>query len=148
MKRIVMNNLDKKNFEILAKKVSLSLQINDILLLYGQLGAGKTFFVSKLCKYLNVLNIVNSPSYVILNEYTGKFKIFHYDLYRLSTEHEALEIGVLDRLKEGITIIEWPELVKDYITMEHINIFFQINNKTRDIIIESNIGGKIWHYLK
>ena len=101
----------KKDFTNIAKTIAKTLTKGDILLLYGNLGSGKTYFTRKLCSALGVKLLVNSPSYVLLNEYEGKYKIYHYDLYRLSTAEEALELGIIDRLSEGITIIEWAEII-------------------------------------
>ena len=126
----------------LAREISKTVKKGDLFLLYGELGSGKTFFTNRLCKLLKVNNIVNSPSYVLLNEYIANendknmYKIFHYDLYRLSSTDEALELGILDRLNEGVTIIEWPELIRDYLPETRTEIYFEHNKKYRDIIVE------------
>jgi tRNA threonylcarbamoyladenosine biosynthesis protein TsaE len=69
----------------------------------------------------------------------GKFIIFHYDFYRLKSIDEILDLGVLDRLNEGITIIEWPELIFDYIKTNYLKISITENFKNRDYIIEKII---------
>ena len=133
---MIYENQNKQDTESIAKKLAKTLLKGDIILLYGELGAGKTFFVNKLCKFLNVKSIVNSPSYVLLNEYEGQFNVYHYDLYRLSTQEEAIELGILERFSEGITIIEWPELIKEYIPKKRIEIQFEHNKDLRNIKIE------------
>ena len=133
MNPIEYHKLSKRDVICLAKKTAEDLTKGDILLLSGNLGSGKTYFVRKLCTYLGVKLLVNSPSYVLLNEYEGKYPILHYDLYRLSTTDEAVEIGILDRLSEAITIIEWPELIQDLLPKTYQKIHFKHNGKYRDI---------------
>jgi len=129
-------NQTKNDVRIIAQKVAQSLSKGDIILLNGNLGTGKTFFTKKLCGFLEVKDPVNSPSYVLLNEYTGKYKILHYDLFRISLVEEALALGVLDKLTEGITIIEWPEIIKEHINYKYIEMLFKHNGKNRDISLK------------
>jgi tRNA threonylcarbamoyladenosine biosynthesis protein TsaE len=77
----------------------------------GQMGAGKTTFITALCHYKNVRSHISSPTFSIINEYqNGEGQIFHIDLYRLNSEHEAVEAGVEDVLNSGeICFVEWPE---------------------------------------
>ncbi|MCL1826968.1 MAG: tRNA (adenosine(37)-N6)-threonylcarbamoyltransferase complex ATPase subunit type 1 TsaE [Candidatus Cloacimonetes bacterium] len=126
----------KRDVSNLAKQIANTLMVGDILLLHGELGAGKTYFCGKLCRWLGVRQKVNSPSYLILNEYEGKYKIFHYDFYRLNSSEDALEVGILDRLEEGVTIIEWPNLVEKYLPPKGLEIYFQHNGNFRDITLK------------
>ncbi|HHE40418.1 MAG TPA: tRNA (adenosine(37)-N6)-threonylcarbamoyltransferase complex ATPase subunit type 1 TsaE, partial [Candidatus Cloacimonetes bacterium] len=87
----------------LAKEVSKILNLGDVIALYGQLGAGKTFFTQMLCQYLGVKETVTSPSYVLMNEYHGKYPIAHLDLYRLGTAEELLELGLFELFEDHIT---------------------------------------------
>lgn len=100
-----------------------------ILLLKGNLGAGKTTFTQFLLKNLGSSDEVNSPTYSIVNEYnTAKGKIFHFDLYRLKSIEEVYDIGIEEYLDNAyLCIIEWPEVYEDelyglnYHTMSIIN---------------------------
>jgi len=134
------NDLTESKMTEIAKKVANELNCGDLILLYGNLGTGKTFFTNKLCTQLGVETIVNSPSYVLLNEYEGKWKIYHYDLYRLGTSEEAIELGIIERLKEGITIIEWPGLIEDYLPKKRIEVYFEHNGDFRNIKIIKTEG--------
>jgi len=134
---MIYRSANKTKVNEIAKDIAHTLKNGSVLLLQGNLGTGKTFFTSKICNHLNVKDLVNSPSYILLNEYEGKHRIFHYDLYRLTSPEEALELGILDRLNEGITIIEWPELVKDYMPKDSLCIHFTHNGKFRDINVIS-----------
>ncbi|MCU7613215.1 tRNA (adenosine(37)-N6)-threonylcarbamoyltransferase complex ATPase subunit type 1 TsaE [Chryseobacterium sp. GMJ5] len=86
-----------------------------ILLLKGNLGAGKTTFTQFLLKNLESQDEVNSPTYSIVNEYnTPKGKVFHFDLYRLKNIEEAYDIGIEEYLDNAfLCIIEWPEVYED-----------------------------------
>ena len=133
-------NQSKNDFVKLAKELATSIKCGDILLMYGNLGAGKTYFTNKLCTALGVKTIVNSPSYVLLNEYAGKWNIYHYDLYRLNAADEVIELGIIERLNDGITIVEWPELIDEYLPKKRIEIHFEHNNDKRNIKILNKEG--------
>ena len=88
---------------------------HQVLLLKGNLGAGKTTFTQYLLKNLGSMDEVNSPTYSIVNEYhTPKGKIFHFDLYRLKNKEEVWDIGIDEYLDDGcLSIIEWPEIYEE-----------------------------------
>ena len=105
----------------LAKK----LNYGSVIALYGELGSGKTQLVKGICKGLGVEQTVSSPTFIIVNEYSSpKFPlIFHFDLYRMRTKNEVLNMGFNDYLKEkGIVLIEWPEHIEDILPDETIKI--------------------------
>ncbi|MNU35987.1 tRNA threonylcarbamoyladenosine biosynthesis protein TsaE [compost metagenome] len=87
----------------------------NILLLKGNLGAGKTTFTQFLLKNLGSEDEVNSPTYSIVNEYNSpKGKIYHFDLYRLKNIEEVYDIGIEEYLDNAfLCIIEWPEVYED-----------------------------------
>lgn len=127
-------NSPKETFEY-GKKLAAKLNGGDILLLSGELGAGKTSLVKGIAKGLGVKREITSPTFTLLNIYkikNSKIKnLVHIDTYRLKDEKELLEIGVEDYFGKSNTvcIIEWPEkisgLLKKYrtstITLEHGN---------------------------
>jgi len=102
---------------------------HNILLLKGNLGAGKTTFTQFLLKKLESTNEVNSPTYSIVNEYnTPKGKVYHFDLYRLKNIEEVYDIGIEEYLDNSfLCIIEWPEVYEEelyglnYHTMSIVN---------------------------
>lgn len=94
--------------EELAIAFAESLSGNEIILLNGEFGAGKTTFTKSLAKALGVTDIVTSPTFAFMREYYGKYKISHYDMYRAENQDELFELGIYDNLTEpGIAIIEW-----------------------------------------
>lgn len=88
---------------------------HNILLLKGNLGAGKTTFTQFLLKNFGSTDEVNSPTYSIVNEYsTPKGKVYHFDLYRLKNIEEAYDIGIEEYLDNAyLCIIEWPEVYEE-----------------------------------
>lgn len=104
--RYEVNSLNET--EELAIAFAESLSGDEIILLNGELGAGKTTFTKSLAKALGVTDIVTSPTFAFMREYYGKFKISHYDMYRAENQDELFELGIYDNLTEpGIAIIEW-----------------------------------------
>jgi tRNA threonylcarbamoyladenosine biosynthesis protein TsaE len=94
------------------KQLSARLKDKDIIALSGDLGSGKTQVVKGICSGLGVKETVNSPTFIIVNEYTSASikNIFHFDLYRMKTEEEIVNIGFDDYLNSrGLILIEWPE---------------------------------------
>ena len=106
----------------LAGRLAQFLKKGDVLSLVGELGSGKTTFVKGLADGLKVKPLkVNSPTFVLLNIYEGKFPLFHFDLYRLEEPQEILRIGYDEFLyDEGVCVIEWADRLKDLTPKEHL----------------------------
>ena len=119
----------------LAEKLAPSLRCGDVIALFGELGVGKTFFTKHLCKFLEVTENVSSPSYVLMNEYSGKFPIFHFDFFRLDSKDELMELGLYDIFDKGITIIEWPEIAENLLPEKTIRIEFSFDDSYRKVRI-------------
>lgn len=98
----------------LGERVAGELKAGDILLLSGDLGAGKTHFVKGVARGFGVdETLVNSPTFTLIHEYkTGRLPVYHIDAYRLKSEQEAVEIGIEDYLYgDGVCLVEWPERI-------------------------------------
>jgi len=95
----------------LAEELAAAFKGREVVLLVGELGAGKTVFAKGLAAGLGVKDTtrVCSPSYTLINIYKGKFPIFHIDLYRLHNDSDIQDIGWEDYLGEGIVVVEWAE---------------------------------------
>ncbi len=119
----------------LAKKIARNLQKGEVIALYGELGTGKTFFTQELCKYLAVKEPVTSPTFVIMNEYAGKFPIRHIDLYRLDSIEEVLELGIPEIFEDCLTIIEWAEKAEELLPENVWKIKIALQNGKREFQI-------------
>ena len=108
----------------------------------GEMGAGKTTFISALCAALGVdPEEANSPSFAIANEYRSETTaelIYHFDLYRLESLEEVMDIGFEDYLDSGaLCLIEWPEKVADILPDDTVRVNIRVNDdNSRDLIIE------------
>ena len=112
---------------------------HDIILITGEVGTGKTTLIKEYCKLIGVEEIVNSPTYTLINEYQNKRgKIVHMDLYRVKDINEINELGLFEYLENNIVIIEWPEIILKMIDIKYslINITF-INKKERKLSIKN-----------
>ena len=127
----------KEDTKTLAKRIEPHLQLGDVVALYGELGTGKTFFTQKLCTFLEVTENVSSPSYVLMNEYRGRFPICHLDLYRLDSYEEVLELGLHDIFEQNLMIIEWAEKAELLLPGKVIHIYFEFADPYRIVKIES-----------
>jgi len=105
------------------KHFSSELRPGDVVAFYGNLGSGKTTLIRGICAGLDVNEVVTSPTFTLINEYHGKFPVYHFDFYRLSSEMELHDLGVEEYFNgDGICLIEWPEGVHDLLPESHIEI--------------------------
>lgn len=112
------------------------IQRGDVLTFYGELGAGKTEFIKGICEYLKVEEIVNSPTFTIINQYIGELDeeevtIYHLDLYRISNINELKEIGFDECIHsaDSIKLIEWAEKADKRIDNTTYEIHFNTDEK-------------------
>lgn len=137
MEKICRN--EKETFK-LAKKFAKTLKGGEIVLFYGDLGAGKTTFTKGVAKALKIKEPITSPTFTIVNEYhSGKIDLYHFDMYRLEDESEAFEIGIKDYFnKNGICLIEWPERIINLLPKHYIKVNIdKLDDNTRRFLIEN-----------
>lgn len=113
--KISIDNLD--NIHEAAKIFINAIEDNTVFAFYGKMGAGKTTFIKAVCEELGVTDVINSPTFAIVNEYrsdtTGEL-IYHFDFYRIKKIEEVYDMGYEDYFYSGaLCFIEWPELVED-----------------------------------
>ena len=122
-----------------AKDLSKTIPFGSTIFMVGDLGSGKTTFTKGFAAGLGFSNKVQSPTYPILNEYTHRNNfIYHFDLYRLKSISEFLEIGGIEYLSNtnGICIIEWPELINNFDIEKKFKIHFKVNKSDSSRTIE------------
>lgn len=117
----------------LARALAKKLHMGDVVCLDGELGAGKTAFTKGLCSELGVDEHISSPTYTIVNCYSGKLNIYHIDAYRIEDSGEMYEIGFEDYLSDGICIIEWSVRIADILPRRRIQVTIR-----RDLSIDDN----------
>ncbi len=127
---------ERETFE-LAKSLAQSFQGQEVVLLKGELGAGKTIFAKGIAAGLGLEDIhqVCSPSFTLVNIYQARYPVFHIDLYRLGKNAEIQDLGWEDYLDRGVIIVEWAEKLK--MDVEAIRIDIEVlDDETRKITIE------------
>lgn len=125
----------------LAKDLASGLKAGDIIALIGDIGTGKTTFVKAIAKALGISETVSSPTFTIVREYrSGKFPLFHFDVYRLSNEDEFYDIGAEEYLYgDGITIIEWADIVEDALPLNTMIIEIKYGNNEGERIFNFSV---------
>lgn len=140
---ISINNLDELNH--FANVLVRRLEPSDLILLNGDLGAGKTTLTQFIGKHLGVKRNINSPTFNIIKSYKGSnLKLHHMDCYRLEDSDEDLGFDEYFQ-DEGITIIEWSQFIQDLLPKEHLIINIETLSETKRTI---KLEAQGTHYLK
>ena len=126
---IIIPNLD--GLETAAKEFLEAIGDNRLIAFYAPMGAGKTTFITALCKVLGISgDAVSSPTFAIINEYrcANGEPVFHFDFYRIEKAAEALDIGLYDYLDSGaLCLMEWPENIEDLLPQETLKVKIAVN---------------------
>ena len=120
----------------IGKKYAKTLKKGDVVLLFGDLGAGKTAFTKGVAKGLGVTANITSPTYAYMNDYNGV--LYHYDCYRLSSGEDAEGLGLTDYFyADGVCLIEWPMNIEDVLPKKCKSVTInKTGETTREIIIK------------
>lgn len=115
-----------EGLEEAAKAFVAAMGERSVFAFYGKMGAGKTTFIKALCKALGIEDIVNSPTFALVNEYrsdtTGEL-VYHFDFYRINKIEEVYDMGYEDYFYSGaVCLIEWPELVEDLLPDDAVKV--------------------------
>ena len=105
----------------LGEKFGKTLKGGEVILLKGEMGAGKTVFVKGIAKALGITDRITSPTYAYMNDYDGK--LYHYDCYRLSSGKDAEGLGLTDYFyADGICVVEWSENIADVLPKKTLSV--------------------------
>lgn len=127
----------------LAAEVVVDHLTSKTVLLYGNMGTGKTTLIKSIVKALGSEDIVNSPTFAIVNEYqTAKDTIYHFDLYRIENEEEALNFGMDDYLSsKSWMFIEWPDKIQNLLPNDVTIVTIELNSdNSRTLKLNQNIN--------
>ncbi len=133
----------------LAKKLDTGGIARAFIALRGEMGVGKTAFVRGFASYFGISG-VRSPTYTIVNEYSAKAHIYHFDMYRLEDEDGLFSIGYEDYIKnDGFVLCEWSENIADFIPNDAVYITLKrVNNSEDARLIEANVPEEMGGILK
>jgi tRNA threonylcarbamoyladenosine biosynthesis protein TsaE len=113
----------------LGERVGRVAQAGDVLLLSGELGAGKTMFVQGVARGLSYEGPVSSKSFVILGQYAGRVTLYHADLYRLDDPEQVQELALDEITADGVLTVEWPERAEWVLPEERLLIRFEVTGE-------------------
>lgn len=112
-----------------AKELLRFVDDHKVIAFYGPMGAGKTTFIKEICNALGVAQLVSSPTFALVNEYSAGNgdPIYHFDFYRIKSEVEAMDIGCEEYFYSGhICLVEWPEKVLNLLPKETVSVFIEV----------------------
>ena len=131
-KTVIVNS--EEETKVLARNFASDLSPGEVIVLNGNLGTGKTFFIREAAGYFNASS-VSSPTFALVNEYEGRIKIYHFDFYRINKLEELYDIGFEDYLNdnESLIFIEWGNLFSEILPgrRKEINITAANENKRK-----------------
>ena len=147
MLKIKTNNA--KETQQLGRLIGESLVGGEIIAMTGDLGAGKTTMTKSIAKGLNIDEHITSPTFTIVNEYDGRLKLFHFDVYRIGDIEEMYDIGYEEYFYSGgVCIIEWANLIEEILPEDTINIeIYTLDENKREFTITGK-GDKFNHIVK
>ncbi|MBE6065194.1 tRNA (adenosine(37)-N6)-threonylcarbamoyltransferase complex ATPase subunit type 1 TsaE [Clostridium cochlearium] len=135
----------------LGEQIGKLANAGDIICLEGDLGTGKTHLTKGIAKGLNIDDNITSPTFNIVNEYEGRLKFYHFDVYRVNDPDEIYAIGFDEYIfSDAVTVIEWSNYIEELIPEEHMKILIEKDSKdnfnSRKITITP--FGERYNYIK
>ena len=117
----------------------------DLVLLVGDLGAGKTAFAQGLARGLGVEEPVTSPTFTIVQEYAGRLRLAHVDVYRLDRIQDLYDLG-FDELVDGdgATVVEWGDLIAQAVPADHLVVRIELGEADTERVLELSFHGSRW----
>jgi tRNA threonylcarbamoyladenosine biosynthesis protein TsaE len=128
-----------------AAALAEKLEPGDLVLLVGDLGAGKTAFAQGLAKGLGVEEPVTSPTFTIVQQYEGRLRLAHVDVYRLDRVQDLYDLGFDEMIDDGgVTVVEWGDLVAQALPTEHLLVRIVAGPADNDRVLELSYHGTRW----
>lgn len=112
------------------------LKKNDVIVLTGDLGAGKTTFTKGIAKGLEIRQMVKSPTYTIIREYEGRLPLYHLDVYRIGNDPDSIDLDEF-LFGQGVTVIEWGELLETSLPTQYLAVTILKKNDGRELVFEA-----------
>ncbi len=122
---------------LLGKEFSKMLKAGDVVALYGELGSGKTRFVQGVCQGLGVKEVVNSPTFIIMNKYEGRLTVYHFDFYRVNSIDEIIDLGFNEFVyDDAVSLIEWANFAYEILPKSRYDVFINFGSEESEREIE------------
>ncbi|MBR6224013.1 MAG: tRNA (adenosine(37)-N6)-threonylcarbamoyltransferase complex ATPase subunit type 1 TsaE [Lachnospiraceae bacterium] len=124
---IFESNSENDTFEY-ARRMGENAKPGEIYCLNGDLGTGKTVFSKGFAKGLGIEDHITSPTFTIVQEYEGRLKLYHMDVYRIADSEEMYEIGFDEMVEgDGVCLIEWAQIIDDILPKDRISVTIRKN---------------------
>ena len=137
--KLELNDVSLEETSKLIDKIIPLLATNKLIIFDGMMGSGKTTLIKYICQALGVLDLVNSPTYSLVNEYKtlNNQIIYHFDFYRINSLEEAFDMGAEEYFYSGnLCLIEWPNKIMDLLPDRILKISIDYSHKKRNYCIE------------
>lgn len=122
-----IQNLEQINQ--VAQQFAEAMDNRTVFAFYGKMGAGKTTFIKALCEYLGVKDVINSPTFALVNEYwieETEELLYHFDFYRIKNTEEAVQMGCEEYFESGnLCFIEWPEKIESLLPKHTVPVYIE-----------------------
>ncbi|MBZ2156422.1 tRNA (adenosine(37)-N6)-threonylcarbamoyltransferase complex ATPase subunit type 1 TsaE [Streptococcus anginosus] len=118
------------------EKLGALLQKQDVLILTGDLGAGKTTFTKGLARGLGIKQMIKSPTYTIVREYDGRLPLYHLDVYRIGEDPDSIDLDDF-LFGDGVTVIEWGELLEASLPSDYLKLTILRKNDGRELVFDA-----------
>lgn len=132
---VIMRGMYSQNEEELmaiGQSIGAKLQAGDVLVLTGELGAGKTTLTKGLAKGLGIAQTVKSPTYTIVRQYEGRLPLYHLDVYRIGDDPDSIDLDEF-LFGDGVTVIEWGELLDESLLGDYLTICLERSGEGRQL---------------
>lgn len=128
----------------LAAAVAPLVRTGDLLLLVGDLGAGKTAFTQGFARALGIEEPITSPTFTLARSYEGRVTLHHLDVYRLDSVQEAEDLGLGELLEDGVTVIEWGDQIAPALPADYLELRFAYGADDDDRDVRLRVVGPSW----
>ncbi len=125
--------------------VATLVDAGDVVVLVGDLGAGKTAFVQGFAASLGVTAPVTSPTFTLANRYGGRLVVNHLDVYRFDCPEEASDLALPELLDDGVTLVEWGDTIASALPSEHLSVIIRFGEGDDDRSFEMRGQGEAWN---
>lgn len=141
---IACTTSDVDGTRAVAAEVAALVLDGDLLVLVGDLGAGKTHFTQGFARALGVTEPVTSPTFTLANRYEGDLVINHLDAYRIDVISEAEDLAIPELLEDGVTLIEWGDNILPALPADHLEVRITLGAADDDRRLELSATGPTW----
>ncbi|EEG79031.1 tRNA (adenosine(37)-N6)-threonylcarbamoyltransferase complex ATPase subunit type 1 TsaE [Dethiobacter alkaliphilus] len=141
MEHVIYTHSEEETEQV-AAELGKSLFPGAVVLLQGDLGAGKTVFARGVGQGLGVATHIQSPTFTLMNAHQGRIPFYHFDLYRLESEEELFELGMEEYLDgDGVSLLEWAEKFPEYFTLPVLQVTIEVLSATkRRLVLRAEAG--------